>query len=572
MKLQSITISNFKAIARAELELHPSFNVLVGANGSGKSSVLQALHWMLQSARNPVVAPGPPGKASTLSEKDAIYMPSPEYRSAGHGGDYGNFKGNPQFDLQVTAVDDYGSDMSAAMFLKAARNEGISVHVPANNQFTAAVRDRKREISAYIPGVAGIPLLEEKRSKLIVHRSAAAGDANMVLRNMLDLLRSQKINGSNGLELVSELVARVMGDFSLKVDFKNEEHSRVHAAFRARNMDASGDRSFRPLELAGIGYLQVLQIFCYLVYFRPALLLVDEPDAHLYPIAQERLVEVLGDIAAEYDSQVLLTTHSPSIVRALPQASRVIWMKDGAVAPNGDSSARQLMGWGLLDRKVLLLTEDSRTGMLRALISQWPECERVTAIWPIQGSAKIPTAETLAGLRALVGDKVKVIIHRDKDFLMPSETAKFAQTYEDLNIDVWFTEHSDVESYWADEAVIATYFGVEIDDAKDLLDEAAARADLQGAATKKRREKRKEALVTINKDSSLPQYGDKEVLDEVTQKGDHHAVLGKTLIARLREIAAERGLPGANKFAQTVPAAYSSEIAPDLKALISAVK
>ena len=153
----------------------------------------------------------------------------------------------------------------------------------------------------------------------------------MVLRNMLDLLRDQKINGRTGLEYVSELVARVMGDFALKVDFDDEKHSRVLASFRAGDMGATGDRAFRPLELAGIGYLQVLQIFCYLVYFRPVLLLVDEPDAHLYPIAQERLVEVLSDVAAEFDSQVLLSTHSPSIVRALPQASRVIWMKAPAV-------------------------------------------------------------------------------------------------------------------------------------------------------------------------------------------------------------------------------------------------
>lgn len=429
-------------------------------------------------------------------------MPSPEYRSAGHGADYGNFSSNPQFDLEVTAVDAEGAELAAAMYLKAARNEGISVHVPANNLFTAAVRDRKREISAYIPGVAGIPLLEEKRSKLVVHRSAAAGDANMVLRNMLDLLRSETINGRNGLELVSNLVARVMGDFALRVDFDDEKHSRVYAAFRAGEMGAAGDRAFRPLELAGIGYLQVLQIFCYLVYFRPVLLLVDEPDAHLYPIAQERLVEILAEVAAEFDSQVLLTTHSPSIVRALPQASRVIWMKDGAVAPNGDSSARQLMGWGLLDRKVLLLTEDTRTDMLKALVAQWPDCERVTAIWPIQGNGKLPTAETLAGLRALVGDKVKLIVHRDRDFLMPVEAAKYAETYRNLGIDVWFTTHSDVEAHWADEAVVAAHFGISLDDARGLLAEATTEADADGAATKKRREKRKDALFALNKDSS----------------------------------------------------------------------
>ena len=567
MKIQSVEISNFKAIKHAKLDLHPTFNVLVGSNGSGKSSVLQALHWMLQSGRNQVVKPGAPGKASTLSEKDAIFMPSAEYQSAGHGADYGNFKSNPQLDLRLVAVGDDGAELKVEMWLKAARNEGISVHVPANNQFVGFMRDRKREISAYIPGLAGIPLVEEKRSRVIVHRSAAAGDANTVLRNMLDLLRKEDVGGRNGLDLVSELVARVMGDFALKVDFDDERHARVFAAFRVGEMGASG--SFRPLELAGIGYLQVLQIFCYLVYFRPVLLLVDEPDAHLYPIAQERLVEVLHEVAEQFDSQVILTTHSPSIVRALPQDSTVIWMKDGKVDPSGDSNARQLMGWGLLDRKIILLTEDARTEMLRALIGQWPDLERSTAIWPLHGTGKLPSAETLAGFQSLVGPKVKIIVHRDRDFLMPLEAERFADPYRRLGHQVWFTKHSDVESYWATPGVVAHHFDIATEDAIDLLTEATSRANADGDAKQKVRRKRNEVWTSLNRDGSLPQYGDDAVFAEATRDGKQFAVLGKNLMSCLREVATQRGLPGANTFGKNIPQGARGMLAEDLGVLLN---
>ena len=302
MKITSVEISNFKAIERTRLDLHPTFNVLVGANGSGKSSVLQALHWMFQSGRNRSIEPKKGDTASTLSEKDAIYMPSPDYRNAGHGTEYGNTHGKPQLGVTVVAKTDEGSEVTAEMWLKAARNEGISVHVPTGNTIVSHIRDQSREFSAYIPGVAGIPLNEEKRSKLLVHRSAAAGDANTVLRNMLDLLRREKVKDRNGLVVVESLVSQVMGDFSLKVDFDDEKHTRVMATFRAGDMGDGDDKAYRPLELAGIGYLQVLQIFSYLVYFRPVVLLVDEPDAHLYPIAQERLVKVLAQAAQDFDS------------------------------------------------------------------------------------------------------------------------------------------------------------------------------------------------------------------------------------------------------------------------------
>jgi len=167
------------------------------------------------------------------------------------------------------------------MWLKSARNEGISVHVPTANAIVAAIRDQSREFSANIPGVAGIPLVEEKRSNLLVHRSVAAGDANTVLRNILVLLQREMIGGSNGLKLVEQLVSDVMGEFNIRVDFDEERHTTILASFQTGAMREADERSYRPLELAGIGYLQVLQIFSYLVYFRPVVLLVDEPDAHL---------------------------------------------------------------------------------------------------------------------------------------------------------------------------------------------------------------------------------------------------------------------------------------------------
>ncbi len=47
MKLKSVKIENFRAIKMLELELHPQLTVLVGENGAGKTSVLDALAYGL---------------------------------------------------------------------------------------------------------------------------------------------------------------------------------------------------------------------------------------------------------------------------------------------------------------------------------------------------------------------------------------------------------------------------------------------------------------------------------------------------------------------------------------------
>lgn len=568
MKLTSLHIANFKAIETMKIDLHPNMNVLVGANGSGKSSVLQALHWMFQSGRNRTVVPRGPGMASTLSEREAIYMPSPHYKSAGHGAVYGNTSGTPQFDLSVTAISDSGEELSASMWLKSARNEGISVHVPSGNRIVSAVRDSDREFSAYIPGVAGIPLVEEKRPKLVVHRSAAAGDANTVLRNMLVLLDETTVNGATGLALVEKYVSMVMGEFRLKVEFRDDRHTSIVAQFQTAEMRRADERSFLPLELAGIGYLQVLQIFAYLVYFRPVLLLVDEPDAHLYPIAQEKLITVLAEAAAFFDSQVLLTTHSPSIVRAVPNDSKVIWMSRGKAEVAGDSRGRTLMGWGLLDKRIVLMTEDAKTGMLRQLLAQWSDLERVVAIWPFHGTGKLPPPETISGLHDLLGGGIKFVIHRDRDFMMPVEVESMSGPYEKHRHAMWFTKYSDVESYWMDHSVVSSHFDIDAEGARDLLAAAVADRSAGGAALEKLRSKRMDALNKYNNKGRLPHFGEADVLAEYATDGEQFTILGKDLLSAIRSEASTRGLAGSQRFGKEVPSNLPGGLAVDLKAIL----
>src|SRR3990167_4821054 len=84
-----------------------------------------------------------------------------------------------------------------------------------------------------------------------------------------------------------------------------------------------------PLELAGTGVLQALQIFSYVTLFEPALLLLDEPDSHLHPDNQGLLASALQLAAAETTTQVILSTHSRHLVDALYEDSHFVWLKEG---------------------------------------------------------------------------------------------------------------------------------------------------------------------------------------------------------------------------------------------------
>lgn len=572
MKIESIEIKNFKAIKNANLEL-ADFNVVVGENGSGKSSVLQAIHWVFQSGKNTTVKPSEVGKGSTLSEKDAVYIPSPSYKNTSFGAQqYGNNKHSPQLDLSVVARKDYDTKITANMWIKAARNEGVSVHVPSKNEFVSnVIRDKRREVSAYIPGLAGIPLSEEKKSKLVVHRLAAAGDANTVLRNILLLLRGYEPDSpsGDGLEQVAGYVSQVLEPIALKVDFQEDRHIHIEATFQTQEMKKVDPKKFKPLELAGVGFLQVIQIFSYLVYFRPRLLLVDEPDAHLHPTAQEKLTRVLALAAQQTGTQVILSTHSPSVVRALPPEAKVIWMKDGKVHPDGNTHGRKQMGWGLLDKRIILMTEDKDTKMLQALLAQWPELHRAVAIWPFNGCSKLPSPDVINGLLSMVGEQMKAILHRDRDFLMQKQMEAIEEAYKKNGHQIWFTKNSDIEAYWCEANVIEQHFKITKNKATGILRLAACRAkkDDKHIETVRKKMNDNENKIDAQKKGKIPKPGEDEVLKEAAENGDHHIILGKELLAQIRKVANEAGLKGSNSFGNKIP--KTVDMAQDLKELLT---
>lgn len=565
MKVKSVTIKNFKAVGATTIPLS-DFSVIVGTNGSGKSSVLQALHWMLQSARSPDVKPSEAGKGSTLSQLDATYMPSPDYKNSSHHVEYGNAASASRMEVELAADLD-GAPQSLPMWIKSAKNEGISVHVPSRNPMTTVVRG-SREVSAYIPGLAGIPLVEEKRSKRIVHRQAAAGDANTVLRNILLMLNERDSgDGSSGLQELEDLTSRVLGPISLHVSFDETKDYRIQASFQTGAMKDADKNRFKPLELIGIGFLQVIQIFAYLIYFKPRLLLVDEPDSHLHPDVQERLVSVLMEAATANDCQVILSTHSPSVVRALPADATLVWMKGGNRVAKDTHVIRQDMGWGLLDKSILLITEDKKTGMLKSILSQWPNLERKTAVWPLRGNSSLPSPDIAGGYRNLFGDHMKVIMHRDSDFLLPAEREEFCKPYLDKKVAVWLTEASDVEAYWATPSVVAAAFAISPEDAQNLIEEACDQLENNGAKTTfntKRNEIQK--LIKPISTGAMDSVGSAQARDELQLAGRERGFVGKDLISAIRNVAAQKGLKGGHGLTKTIPDGCS--LASDLKAVI----
>lgn len=79
MKLSKITLRAFKEINEISLELG-NINFLIGANNSGKSSVLQGIHSAVTAAQSQIEA----GGSTVIAEQELRYSPTADFSKLGY--------------------------------------------------------------------------------------------------------------------------------------------------------------------------------------------------------------------------------------------------------------------------------------------------------------------------------------------------------------------------------------------------------------------------------------------------------------------------------------------------------
>ena len=440
MQLDKVKIEKFKRIATIDLAIS-DLNILVGVNGSGKSSILQALH-LASCLMRQADSIGSGKTAMVMSVGDLDYLPSDEYSRLGHGKNWGNRANSPSSKVSFRFRDDSTTTTTAHLEMHAARNAGITVNGELPEQVRTQFHGTDTFFSGFIPGISGIPNREQKKSKRVVLKACSFGDSNVYLRNALNLLSPDE------LDRIQDWLKPLLGAIKLKVKFDEATDFHIQAEAEIEDMSI-------PLELLGTGYLQLIQIFCYILLFKPKILLVDEPDIHLHPSVQEKLAHSLLKIARAQGIKIVMSTHSPFIVRGAPVDTNVVWLSDGQITSANRTAVELALGWGAFGKKVIVVSEDKNNKLLKKLISQWPKIERAVTILPGRGYTHLPTKEGAQELRASLLGTFKFLVHRDRDSLTDEEVGELKDAYESEGIRLWLTDQSDIESEFCDPKFLA---------------------------------------------------------------------------------------------------------------------
>ncbi len=467
--IQSATVKRFKGISHAPFDASP-INVFIGANNSGKSTLVQVIHFgvgILQAIQiidrwgnlDPV--------SLSLSPLQLLYSPCMDLYSLGHNG---RLHENPETAIELSLVLNDGQKIDIA--IRKGRNGNIHVTV-GNVPAAKEIANLSNPYTIYSPGLAGIARHENVISNGVLLRTIARGDANLVFRNIL-LGLSDDEHAHAWSDFMDDL-RQIFPNIELEVAYRKEtdEFVMVYVNSGAARV---------PVELAGTGILQAVQILVYVHYFHPSVILLDEPDSHLHPNNQRLLCRLLQGVAEERDTQVFLTTHSRHVVDALSGQASFLWVRNGTVEKmEKDHDLAVLLDIGALDVKEMLsqsqarcivLTEDSIKRGLELLLeaSDFPEDD--TLVLAYYGCTTPHNLRPLLDLIRVSNPEAKIVVHQDRDYLSDDEAATWETAIRNMHAEPFLTDGVNIESHYLDVSHIAHLNDLDVDTARLMLAEA----------------------------------------------------------------------------------------------------
>lgn len=323
--ITKFTITNFKRLASAELELG-SAAIFIGPNNSGKTTALQALAlWDIgwrrwsekrEKSNNTATNPNPPPAERvgvTINRRDLYSIPMPSARLLWN-----------DLRTQVNIVKEKRqSTQKVYITLKA---EGVhedkswsctlEFYYANEESFYCRLKDSsepgripvgaKRHAMVYLPPMSGLAEREHRKESGEISVLIGEGQTAQVLRNLCWQLFQQQ-DQSDWQKLIGFL--KDLFGITLQSPAYVTERSELSLTYK----ESSGVEL--DLSSSGRGCQQVLLLMSFLLANPGAVLLLDEPDAHLEILRQRDVYNILTEVASSNGSQIIAASHSEVVLQ-----------------------------------------------------------------------------------------------------------------------------------------------------------------------------------------------------------------------------------------------------------------
>lgn len=303
-------IRNFKRFGEVDIELGNPV-VFIGPNNSGKTTALQALAlWDIGVRRWKELDEEVSWAA--INRKDLIGLPVPQARMLWRNLLYRrqDLKAKTSrripIEILVEGISD-GQHWRRGLEFRYANDESLLCRPLKGGKEVAAesiLLGQPSERIVFLPAMSGLAAHEPRLDPGAIDVRLAEGRTAEVLRNICyQLATSSPDRWQRVCTRMEEL-------------FKVAIQEPVYIPQRGEIQMAYKDPAGASLDLSasGRGLQQMLLLLAYLTLNPRSVLLIDEPDAHLEILRQRQIYQILSDTAREYDSQIVMASHSEVIL------------------------------------------------------------------------------------------------------------------------------------------------------------------------------------------------------------------------------------------------------------------
>ena len=319
--IHTVRINGFKRFGEVEFRL-PGHVVLAGPNNMGKTTVLQAIaSWAFALRRWRELNDFNPRngfKYAPISRPAFTTVPLRSFDLLWKDRSYS--RSNP-IEIELRSTEGW----SITMEFRADSTEQIYVR-PKEGQY-AGVLTRLDLSAVYIPPMTGLGIDEPLFQPAKIAQLLGLGRPGEVLRNLIVEAHADQANW----DALQKSIDKLFG-FELLPPDANGAH--IVTEYRS----STGGQPF-DIASAGSGFQQVLMLLALLNTRPGALLLLDEPDAHLHVILQDAIYYELRAVARRHDSQLVVATHSEVVINNVePRELYVMLNEPRKVADNIERS------------------------------------------------------------------------------------------------------------------------------------------------------------------------------------------------------------------------------------------
>ena len=305
MLVKRVEIENFKRIEKLDIGLSP-VDCLVGANNSGKTTLLQALALFDFCIHLCIVRQNGGNGDAPLRIKKCNVSPEEFYvlpvaNPLDLWTDRRTQEKTRHRHIKVRVTFDNGRAVTADLDLNFNLYHFDTQSEDKSQAWLQELRDFR---VAYLPVFSTFLPQEERRTRAVIEDALVRGSVNSVIRNLLLDLKSE--------ERHTELVAILQRAFpeltDISISFDETSDRFIAVTYR---------ESGRPKEFdifsSGSGFQQFVYLFGFVTLRHPDMILLDEPDVHLHGNLQNALLDELRNLAAN-GKQILVATHSREII------------------------------------------------------------------------------------------------------------------------------------------------------------------------------------------------------------------------------------------------------------------